>query len=141
MSAILFGDKMKRYKHYQKVLICIFPFALALILFFAIRFVADNFTLPGCITNVVLGIYCPGCGMTRSVIALVHGDVFLSIRQNAFAVFAVILFAVFYIEFALRALGFNVRFPIHSEKLLYVILIIAGIYCVLRNFIPWLMPV
>ena len=30
--------------------------------------------LPGCVFYQFTGLYCPGCGMTRALHALVHGD-------------------------------------------------------------------
>lgn len=132
---------MKYRKIYKKALVCVFPFALAALLYFSSRFVADNFTLPTCFTYTAFGIYCPGCGLTRAVIALINGDILLSLRQNAILVFAILAFAVYYIEFALRSFGLNVRFPIHSERLLYVVLILWGVYSVLRNIVPCLMPI
>lgn len=132
---------MKHRKIYIRTLVCIFPFALAALLYFSARFVADSFTLPPCFTYAAFGIYCPGCGLTRSVIALINGDILLSLRQNAIPVFAILVFAVFYVELALRTFGLNVRFPIHSTRLLYAVLILWGAYSVLRNIVPCLMPV
>ncbi len=133
--------KMKKYKSYQKVLICIFPFALAFFLFLAAEFALNCLNLPGCLTYEAFGINCPGCGLTRSVAALLNGDILLSLRQNPILIFSILAFAVFYLEFALRSFGLNIRFPIHSTRLLYAVLIIWGVYSVLRNFIPCLAPI
>lgn len=42
----------------------------------------------GCVWNCFLGIPCPGCGMTRALIALLHGDVKASLKYH-FMLFSV----------------------------------------------------
>lgn len=79
--------------------------------------------------------------MTRSVIALVNGDILLSLRQNAFIIVGIIIAVLFYIEFAVRAFGVDFRLPFHKTKYLYILLIIMGIYAVLRNIIPQIAPI
>lgn len=132
---------MKQYKIYQKALICIMPFVCVAVLYFSAQFVIHNIQLPGCITYTAFGIHCPGCGMTRSVIALVNGDILLSLRQNAFIIVGIIISVLFYIEFAVRAFGVDFRLPFHKTKYLYILLIIMGIYAVLRNIIPQIAPI
>lgn len=38
--------------------------------------------LPGCFLYETTSIYCPGCGGTRAVYALLHGDILLCLRNN-----------------------------------------------------------
>lgn len=45
-------------------------------------------TKIGCVWNYFLGIPCPGCGMTRALIALLHGDVKTSLKYH-FMLFSV----------------------------------------------------
>jgi hypothetical protein len=54
--------------------------------------------LPGwsCPFRHALGIPCPGCGFSRAVVALWHGDINLSLTYHAFAV-PMLLFAGFLI--------------------------------------------
>ncbi len=37
-----------------------------------------------CMFHKLTGLYCPGCGLTRAMHALVHFDVLRAIRMNAF---------------------------------------------------------
>ena len=37
-----------------------------------------------CVFNKLTGFYCPGCGLTRAMHALVHFDLPRAIRMNAF---------------------------------------------------------
>lgn len=45
--------------------------------------VAGNPFLP-CLFRKMTGLYCPGCGLTRALHALVHFDLLRAIRMNAF---------------------------------------------------------
>ena len=132
---------MKQYKPYQKILICILPFVSAVLLYFISIFVLKYITFPECPSFRFLHIYCPGCGMTRAAAALIHGDILLSLRQNLMLVLGIIIFAVYYLEFAIRAFGKPVRFPIHNIKLLYVFLAFFAIYSIARNFVPAIAPI
>lgn len=38
--------------------------------------------LPGCPFHALTGLYCPGCGATRALHALVHGDVMHALAMN-----------------------------------------------------------
>ncbi len=132
---------MKKYNTFQKTLICVCPFLLVFVLYFAACFIIDRVTLPECFTYRFLGVYCPSCGITRSIIALVNGDIILSLRQNIMTVMIIAASALYYIEFALRAIGKNIRFPlIHNIRTLYVLMIFMAVYTVARNIFPVLAP-
>lgn len=132
---------MKKYNVYQKILVCILPIVAAIVMYFAAVFVSENFTFPECPSYRFFDIYCFGCGMTRAVIALIHGDILLSLRQNLLLVVALLVLVLFYTEFVLRVFGKNVRLPIHSTKLLFIFLAFFAVYFVARNFIPAIAPV
>ncbi len=40
---------------------------------------------PTCLVKIVLGVPCPGCGMTRAALRLLHGDVVGSLRYHPVA--------------------------------------------------------
>ncbi|GAB2507267.1 DUF2752 domain-containing protein [Lysobacter humi (ex Lee et al. 2017)] len=44
---------------------------------------AADSLFPRCIFLMMTGLYCPGCGLTRMLHALVHGDPAQAIRMNA----------------------------------------------------------
>ena len=51
--------------------------------------VSDRLFAQGvsCPSRLWLGVLCPFCGMTHAVVALLRGDVFGSLSENAFALF------------------------------------------------------
>ena len=51
--------------------------------------------LPGCVLYTATGIYCPGCGGTRSVYALLRGDIIKSLYYHPF----VFYMAVYYLPY------------------------------------------
>lgn len=79
--------------------------------------------------------------MTRSVIALINGDIPLSLRDNALIFLGILLLVALYLEFAFKVFGKRFRLPIHSNRFIIGALIFAGVYSVLRNFVPILAPV
>jgi hypothetical protein len=50
---------------------------------------AENSVLPPCLFHLLTHLYCPGCGVTRALHALVHGDIALAFRMNAMAMLAI----------------------------------------------------
>ncbi len=132
---------MRKYSIWQKTALIVCPVFSAVLLYFLTDYIATHFTLPGCMTYQLFGIYCPSCGMTRSVIALLHGNVFLSLRQNAFVIFGIVVAVLVYIRFALRFFGIQLKPFKLSKKEVYSFLIVAVLYSVLRNFIPAIAPI
>lgn len=123
------------------LLILISPIILFIIAFFGAKFFAVHNAHSTCITLTFFGFYCPACGMTRSVISLMQGDVLMSIRQNAMVIVFVLLYLVFYIWYVLKC--FNIKFKIFlaNEKFWYILLIVWFIYGISRNFIPSIAPI
>lgn len=132
---------MKQYKKWQKVLICTGPFILLAVAYFIAQLVINYVPLPPCLVHTLTGLQCPGCGMTRSVIALVNGDILLSLRQNALLIVFILIAVIFYIEYALNAFGVNLKLPFHKMRYVYIFLALLAIYSVLRNIIPQIAPI
>lgn len=72
---------MSKKKWYLIVLLLgIAGMALAVLLYL---YPADQYDFwPKCILNYYTGYYCPGCGNTRALSALLHGDLPGSLKKN-----------------------------------------------------------
>lgn len=86
-----------------------------------------------CFFHEITGYYCPGCGITRSLVSLLHLDFYQALRYNALTPMFLIL-AYFYIkgEINFYLKGKTEKFPIRNE-ILIVLLILTITYGVLRN--------
>lgn len=47
-----------------------------------------------CVLHRMTGLPCPGCGLTRGVAAMTHGDVFTAVALNPFSVIIWAVFAI-----------------------------------------------
>lgn len=91
--------------------------------------------LPSCMFHQITGLYCPGCGMTRALHALVQGDVAQAVAMNA-------LLPVLALALPLLVLqGLGYRLPLPRRALAALTsakfwLPLLGGFWVLRN-LPW----
>lgn len=130
------------YQRWQKVLVIVAPFAVLAVCALIAWFVLHYVTLLPCPSYTLLHIYCPGCGSTRAVGALMHGDVLLSLRQNPAIVVMLLLAALYYLEFALKVWGVRFRIPLlHNMKFIAALLVLWVAYAVVRNFVPAVAPI
>jgi Protein of unknown function (DUF2752) len=54
---------------------------------------ATTWFFPPCLLHKFTGLYCPGCGSTRALHCLLHGEVYEAMRNNALIVLALPLVA------------------------------------------------
>ena len=54
--------------------------------------------LPKCMFHQLTGLYCPGCGATRALSALLHGDIKASLHNNLLLIPLLSLIAVLLIK-------------------------------------------
>jgi len=61
----------------------------------ALRFIdpAEASWLPFCLANALTGLHCPGCGTTRALHLLAHGDLLGALHMNALTVSLIPLLA------------------------------------------------
>ena len=89
---------------------------------------------PVCPLFKLTGFACPGCGLTRGFHALFHGDVATALGFNAMLPFYVLIFAyLFGAMILIAATGRGVKFKIFKPSLIWLFLITALIFAVVRN--------
>ncbi|MGN0558194.1 MAG: DUF2752 domain-containing protein [Acutalibacteraceae bacterium] len=91
------------------------------------------FAVP-CVFHTVTGLNCPGCGISRMCLSLLHGDVLSAIRYNL-AVFVlsplflvlIVSQSVYYVKYGTK------RLRIWQNIILYVCIVVLVFFGILRN--------
>ncbi len=96
--------------------------------------------IPPCFLYSRFQFYCPACGNTRSVTALLQGDLLASLHYNITPALILLLAAVAYLEFALASFGKPIR--LLPRKLWFYLALISllVVYYIIRNLSPALAP-
>lgn len=91
--------------------------------------------LPPCAFHLLTGYYCPGCGGSRAVSALLHGNFGESIYYNPFIMYGLVLGGWFMISQTIQRLSRNrIKIGMHYRNLyLYIALAIIIINCIIKN--------
>ena len=110
-----------------------------LYIFFIDPVKSSGATLP-CFTYTHFGIYCPGCGDTRALHALVHGHILEAFDYNLLFPFVVLILGWYYLV-GLTTLLFRKRVMWIPQSLpTWGVLALAGtivVFTVLRNIPYW----
>lgn len=98
---------------------------------------------PGCPSQMLLGVDCPGCGGMRGTYDLLHGDVAGMLDNNVLLVVALPVLVVAYVLWAYRTWTGRVRpadprVQLRNNKILVGILLGVIAFGVVRNFVPFL---
>ena len=99
---------------------------------------ADLF--PACLFRRLTGFYCPGCGNTRSVLALLHGDFLTSLRYNITPVVLGTVLGLLYAEGLTYVFGRYRKLLPRDSRFWWVVLSLMFLYFIVRNFFPYLIP-
>lgn len=93
--------------------------------------------LPGCLFHEFFHLYCPGCGGTRAVDALLQGKFLHSLLYNPFILYTALVFVYYYIAagytFLVKRDG-KIYYKISNWILFFAPVLIIG-YFVLRNLL------
>lgn len=96
--------------------------------------ILPNIDIPSCMIYTILGLYCPGCGGTRAVNALLHGHFLQSLWYHPLVIYTILMFGTFMISQTLERLKVG---KIHGLKFrewhFYVALIILVVNCIAKN--------
>ncbi len=117
------------------------PAAALLIYIFKDLILSLSKYFPECWILKLTGFYCPGCGNTRSVRALLRGDIIASLRSNIAIPLILVLLFLLYIEFLFDICGKKVRLLPRKLSFWMVLLFVMFVYYAVRNFCIGLAPV
>jgi hypothetical protein len=88
---------------------------------------------PACQFHRLTGLNCPGCGMTRALYALLHGNFSAALRDNALFVLVLGALAVRGAWFGQNKFYGRVNGEFFPVKFLWPLLAAALVFTVLRN--------
>lgn len=90
-----------------------------------------------CLVKLTTGLDCPGCGATRALYYLLHGNIPQAARHHAVAVFAAPFLVWAYFAWAIaRITGRQIPAPQLSARAVSIFLGVWAAFMVLRN-LPW----
>lgn len=89
-----------------------------------------------CPLYAATGLYCPGCGCTRAVYDLSHGDVLGAFSMNPLFVSVVPLLVALWVRWGMRSTGTRLREWPFPAWLGYAIPAVIVVFTVARNFGP-----
>jgi hypothetical protein len=127
-------------KSLNKIITVLIPVFVLLLFFIRDHLISFASHLPPCPFYSVYHLYCPACGNTRSVAALLHGDIAESLRFNIIPILYLILLLLAYIEYATYSFGRHILLLPRSLRFYITLIALIVIYVVFRNFIPYLTP-
>lgn len=116
----------------------IFPAAFLLLFLLRDFLIGLSRSFPECCFYKQTGLLCPACGNTRSIKALLNGDIIESVGYNVTPVLLSAFAALFYIELAVCTCGVNIRIIPRRYWFLAVVMISLALYYILRNVFPFL---
>ena len=100
------------------------------------RFPPDRFPVyPPCPFHMLTGLLCPGCGATRALAALLHGQVQEAWHWNALFVLLLPLALGYGAVAFFRSLR-GEPWPVPKSAATYGLLCVAFLFMILRNIVP-----
>ena len=103
---------------------------------------ATNKFYPVCLFHALTGLNCPGCGMTRALYALLHGNLPRAVKDNALFVATLAALAVWGARIAVRKIRNQPMTLNVPPKVLWLFLFVAFVFATVRNLpgFGWLSP-
>ncbi|WP_089153750.1 DUF2752 domain-containing protein [Micromonospora sp. NBS 11-29] len=98
---------------------------------------SDPDARPTCLLKLTTGLDCPGCGGTRALWFVLHGDLPAAARHHFLFVFALPFLAWLFVSWAgNRAFGWRLPEPNFSPKVIGGFLAAWAVFSIVRN-LPW----
>ncbi len=112
---------------------CAIPIAVAL--FYGYTSAMDRLAnfLPGCLLHDWFHLYCPACGGTRALEALLKLDLLASIRYNPLVLILAAFFLYFYITAWIRLKRGEERLLVTSKSFWMFCSVLLIVFFILRN--------
>lgn len=114
---------------------CLLSIAVIYYLFCSVtHFQLSKYTVP-CLMHTITGLYCPGCGGTRAVSFLLHGDFLLSFLYHPLVPYAAVLCGWFMISQTIERLSrHQIRIGMHYRDIyLWIALTIVILNFIVKN--------
>jgi hypothetical protein len=88
---------------------------------------------PVCLFHQLTGLNCPGCGATRALYALLHGNITLALKDNALFISSLAALIVWSVRFVFRKRQ-NPNATLNVPPgVLWTFLAVAIVFTILRN--------
>ena len=98
---------------------------------------SEHSFFPKCALYMATGFSCPGCGSTRALYQLTHGDVLEAMRLNPGLIALITLGITDYVRFVVSVIRGNPFQTLFRRlKLLGALMVVMLVYGVIRN-LPW----
>lgn len=95
-----------------------------------------------CVFHLITNLYCPGCGVTRMLIALFHLDFYSAFRYNQLIFILLPFFIVLLINYIYSCI--KKCKPLYlkiNEKIWVFLIILLLIFGIVRNIFPYFAPI
>lgn len=116
---------------------CLIGLTMIYILFSAVTgFHITHYMMP-CILHSLTGYYCPGCGGTRAVLSLMHGDLLRSFLYHPFVPYAAVICGWFMLSQSIeRISGHRIRIGMrYHDYHLWIALVLVVLSFVVKNIL------
>lgn len=121
-----------------KIITVLIPFIFGgILLIVHININSIKAELPVCLFNRITGCLCPACGNTRSVVALMNGDIITSLRYNISPFVISLILLLLYIELVTKTFGKHKKILPRSNIFWFTVLGLVFVYFFIRNFLPF----
>lgn len=98
----------------------------------------DSGIYPPCVLYSLLGIYCPGCGGTRAVKALLHGQIIQSLYYHPLVLYTAVIYLVFMLSQTISLLSRGRIKGIHFHYwFLYGALVVTALNFIGKNLLKF----
>jgi hypothetical protein len=112
----------------------VFFAAAAVFGFLYFKYLIPVLKIP-CIFRMMTGLYCPGCGGTRAVAALMHGHLLKSIWYHPVVLYSVIIYAAYMLTHTAAMFVPGIKGIRYRDIYIYTALAIVIINFIIKNIL------